>query len=162
MPRGRVKFFNTDRGYGSPNGDGCGLNIRARLSAWVGSLARYEKNNRKAALSGSRAPRCRPDSWPLPGRGNSQIQQRELPLASFALLSRKLGCGACTKSHDSRPRRGRLGSSSMLARRRQARALHRRELGGLSPLQTMYQLPSPQQRQRLPPHCQQWQSGVHM
>jgi hypothetical protein len=47
------------------------------------------------------------------------------------------------------------------APRVQERALHRRELGGLSPLQTMCQLPNHQQRQRLPHHSQQSQSGVH-
>ena len=120
---------------------------RDERCARVSSLARYEKNNRKAAPQAAflKASPALPDriAGRSPGRGNPQ-QQRELPLGSFALLSRKLGCGACTKSHDTRPKRGRLGSSSMLARRRQERALHRPELGGLSPLQTMYQLPSPQ------------------
>jgi hypothetical protein len=97
-----------------------------------------------------------------PVGGNPQRQQRELPPGSFALLSHRLGCGACTRSHDTRPKQERLGSSSMSVPHTQERALHRRELGGLSPLQTMYQLPSPQQRQRLPHHSQQSQFGAHM
>jgi hypothetical protein len=42
----------------------------------------------------------------------------DFPREFCALFSRKLECEACTKSPDTRPKRGRLGSSSMLAQRR--------------------------------------------
>jgi hypothetical protein len=108
----------------------------------------------------------RPDERLVANRSRRQVGRSRmsstLPAAGRrGAVSRRLGCGACTKSPGTHPKRGRLGSSSMLARRRQERALHRRELGGLSPLQTMYQLPNHQQRQRLPHHSQQSQSGVH-
>ena len=152
MRQGRTNNLEVQRGRAVRK---CEPRINPGLSFWrdercarVSSLARYEKNNRKAAPQAAFLeiePRAtRPDSWPLPRQRKSSAAAPSLPLGSFALLSRKLGCGACTKSHDTRPKRGRLGSSSMLARRRQERALHRPELGGLSPLQTMYQLPSPQ------------------
>jgi hypothetical protein len=49
----------------------------------------------------------------------------------------------------------------MLAQRRRERALHRPELGALSPLQTMYRLPSPQQRRPLPRHSLRPQPEVY-
>src|SRR5262249_50103337 len=50
------------------------------LNARVGSLARYEKNNRKAEPQAAFLevePRAtRPDSWPLPGKGILRYSRR--------------------------------------------------------------------------------------
>jgi hypothetical protein len=101
-------------------------------------------------------------AWPLAAR--AQQPDRVRRIGGF---SRKLGCGVCTKCPDSHPKQGRRGSSNMAALRRREPALRTPGLvdssGGrlLSPLQTTYQLPTHQQRQRLPHHSQQSQSGVH-
>jgi hypothetical protein len=92
----------------------------------------------------------------------------EPPDITGAQFSHKLGCGAYTKCPDTHPKLGRLGSNSIRALRRRERVQHKRALadstGGrsLPPLQTMYQLPSHQQRRRLRHHSQQSHSGVHM
>jgi hypothetical protein len=88
------------------------------------------------------------------------------PRPAGAQFSHKLGCGACTKCPDTHPKRGSLGSNSIRALRRRERAQRKRALadstgGSLPPLQTMYQLPSHQQRRRLPHHSQPSHSGVH-
>jgi hypothetical protein len=115
-------------------------------------------NDKKPALIGAARPkRGGFRSSTTPG---SEILSYSSPARGFALLSRKLGCEADTKCPDTHPKRGRLGSNSMLV-------LRKRELvdssGGRSllPLQTMCRLPSHRQRRRLPNHSQQSQSGVH-
>jgi hypothetical protein len=89
----------------------------------------------------------------------SSVQQRELPLGSFA-LSRKLGCGVDTKCPDTHPTRGRRASNSMSVLRRREPA-HNTGGRSLSRLQTAYPLPSRRQRRPLPRHSLRPQPEVY-
>src|SRR6266478_739485 len=122
--------------------------IHTAVTAAVDSFVGARENPRLKAKSCS-------------GSGKSkQRPRRGAALHAGLQFSRKLGCGAYTKCPDTHPKRGRLGSNSIRALRRRERAQRKRALvdssGGrpLPPLQTMYQLPSHQQRQRLPHHSQ--------